>query len=395
MQNHICIYNTYMTTTNQCTQSFIDSMTNRRYALAYTAPPPRIDSLAQSPYAPNILNPTTKRPYTQFDLNMRRKAEILKYSSNTQSTQTNNLTKKQQWAQIANGNYQRFSPTLYQSNTNPATGAITYTLKCDVSGGIIYTPTTSSDVPGPIINLYDDPNVLLYMYQTNQDAYAIIPNTVPPPFQYKDMGISIVDSPVYKNYFDPVLFSNMIVTDGIKQSFTKFTVTVPVGIRFTGRVAETDDFVKYTFTYPTNTALNVYYGSTNIPNNSIPYDTVTNPNTSYQLNGVFLNGQSSNTIEFRVLDTSQPFVFDAYIGSVQFTSIQPLATQPLMVYSFAFSLINLSNSVFLVDGVSTDTIAYDLMVNPPDPTTNPYYAENSVDLTPNPTYYPMSVLPLL
>ena len=386
-----------MTTANQCTQSFIDSMTNRRYALVHTAPPPRIDSLAQSPYSPNILNPTTKRPYTQFDLNMRRKAEILKYSSNTQSTQTNNLTKKQQWAQIANGNYQRFSPTLYQPTTNPATGATTYQLKCDASGGIIYTPTTSSDVPGPIINLYDDPNVLLYMYQTNQDAYAIIPNKIPAPFQFKDMGITIVDSPAYNNYFDPTLFSNLIVTTGITQSFTSFTVTVPIGIRFMGSVAEYEDTVKYSFTYPTNTALNVYYGTSNVPNKTIPYNTVSNPNTSYQLNGVFLDGgQSTNTIEFQVLDTSQPFIFDAYIGSVQFANIPAFATQPLMAYSFAFSLINLSNSVFLttVGGASTDTIAYDLMVNPPDPITNPYYAVNCVDKTPFPTYYPMSVQPL-
>jgi len=327
---------------------------------------------------------------------MRRKAEILKYSSNVQSTQTNNLTKKQKWAQIANGNYQRFSPTLYSATTNPATGATTYQLKCDASGGIIYTPSTSSDVPGPKINLYEDPNVILYMYQSNQDAYAIIPNKVPYPYQIKDLGSTLVDSPIYTNYFNPTIFGNIIITAGVIDAQSSFNITVPIGIRFMGQVAETTDVVQYSFTYPTNTALNVYYGPSNLPNPTIPYDSVTNPNSSYQLDGVFISGQTSNTITFQVADTTQPFVFDAYIGSVQFTNIRPLATQPLMTYSFAFSLINLSNSVSIVTPMHSpsDVITYDLYVNPPDPNTSPYYSNNGVDITPMPTYYPMEIVPL-
>jgi hypothetical protein len=327
---------------------------------------------------------------------MRRKAEILKYSSNTQSTQTNNLTKKQQWAQIAKGNYQRFSPTLYSATTSPITGATTYQLKCDVSGGIIKTPSTASDVPGPTINLYDDPNVLLYMYQSNQDAYAIIPNKIPDPYQIKDLGATMVPSPTYINYFNPTIFGNIIITTGVIDPQSSFNITVPIGLRFMGQVAQTSNTVQYSFTYPTNTALNVFYGSSNLPNPTIPYDSIVNPNSSYQLNGVFLSGQSSKTITFQVADPTKPFVLDVYIGSIQFKNIRSLATQPLMTYSFAFSLVNLSNTLSITTPghSSSDVITYALFVNPPDPITTPYYSKNCVGITSMPTYYPMVIQPL-
>ena len=381
--------------TNPCTQNFIDSMVNRRYSLVHKTPPPRIDSLALSPYSPNIINPTTKKPYTQFDLNMRRKAEILKYSSNRQSTQTNNFTKKQQWAQIATGNYQKFSPTLYTPITNTATGATSYTLVCDVSG--VRTPSYACDVPGPLIYLYDDPNVLLYMYQTNQDAYAIIPNSIPNPFQIQDLGISITPLLTGLNYFKPTNFSSVIVTQGIVNPLTRFTITIPIGIRFIGTVAEFQNNVSYSFVSPTNVALNIYYGESNQPNSNIPYNSATNPNSSYQLNGIFVSGQSSGTIAFNVVDTNQSFIFDTYIGSVQFANIPSLSTQPLTTYFFACSIVNLSNNVILTTSgaLPTDTISYQLMINPPDPSKYAYFKQNTAIISaPIASYYPMTILPL-
>ena len=41
--------------------------------------------------------------YTKAQLDMRRKAEILKYAPIQQTNQTNNVTKKQKWAQLVNG----------------------------------------------------------------------------------------------------------------------------------------------------------------------------------------------------------------------------------------------------------------------------------------------------
>lgn len=92
--------------------------------------------------------------YTQSELDMRRKAEILKYSSSSSSSQTNNLTRKEKWAKISNAKY----------NGN--------TLFCPDD---LYLPTLSSscDVPGPITILRNVSSVPLYNYATKTNSFAV------------------------------------------------------------------------------------------------------------------------------------------------------------------------------------------------------------------------------
>jgi hypothetical protein len=89
--------------------------------------------LQESPY---------QKGFTQLQLNMRRKAEILKYNSTKSSSQTNAPTRKQIFSQIIKGNY---NPCPIDTITKPM-------------------PTTASNIPGPSMYLYEDPNVLLYNY---------------------------------------------------------------------------------------------------------------------------------------------------------------------------------------------------------------------------------------
>lgn len=98
------------------------AITQLRKLRSSTTPTLRIDSLASSPY------PT----YTQAELDMRRKAEILQYNSNYQSTKQNGLTKKEKYTQIVRG--------TYQSTVTNTTTICPYTM--------IITPSTSSGVPG-------------------------------------------------------------------------------------------------------------------------------------------------------------------------------------------------------------------------------------------------------
>jgi hypothetical protein len=91
--------------------------------------------------------------YTQFQLNMRRKAEILKYSSNTSSSQTNNLTRKEKWARLANSKNNKI---VYCPN--------------DLS---LPTLSSSCDVPGPITVLYNDNSIPLYNFASKTAAYAV------------------------------------------------------------------------------------------------------------------------------------------------------------------------------------------------------------------------------
>ena len=368
-------------------QGFLDMLSNRRYAFTYNVPPPRIDSLANSPYQQT--NTSTGTLYTQFDLNMRRKSEILKYSSNLQSTQTNNFTKSQKWAQIVNGNYQKYSPTLYSQGTNPTTGAQISILTCNEPGGIIKTPSYACDVPGPLTYIYEDQNVNLYMYRKNVDAYALIPNPNLSQFLIQNLYVSFVIPNSLINYTPPAKFSKVIVMNGVLNSLTIFTVSVPVAIRIQGRVTSSDS---YTATYSFQTpALNVYYSDTNQPNTSMPYNANSNPNSSYSVSGNYITGGPSNTITFTVPDPTQPYIFDMYIGTVQFSSLLPLQTQPQFVYTFAMSYIKILKGVVWSD--SQTNTSYQVIVNPPYPSSSTYYKNNVSFVTiPTVTYAPMSIL---
>jgi hypothetical protein len=124
---------------------------NQKQQLLFNKPLPRYTPI--SPYP----------QYKQFDLNMRRKAEILKYSSNSSSTQTNNLTRKEKWAKISNAKYG--GNVLFCPND-------------------IFLPTLSSscNVPGPITVLYNNPNIPLYNFASNIASYAINNATTNPNF---------------------------------------------------------------------------------------------------------------------------------------------------------------------------------------------------------------------
>jgi hypothetical protein len=80
---------------------------------------------------------------TQQQLNMRRKAEILKYNSTKSSTQTNGITKNQIFSKIVSTNYR---PCSVDANNKPM-------------------PSSASNIPGPVMYLFEDPNVNLYNYK--------------------------------------------------------------------------------------------------------------------------------------------------------------------------------------------------------------------------------------
>jgi hypothetical protein len=94
------------------------------------------------------LQPSPYPTFTEYQLNMRRKVEILKYIPTNMSTQTNTETKTQYWSKIAQSNVRRKICTI---NDN------------------ISVPTSSSNVPGPVIDLYYDPTVPLYNYAVKVD----------------------------------------------------------------------------------------------------------------------------------------------------------------------------------------------------------------------------------
>lgn len=109
--------------------------------MMFNVPPPRLSLI--SPYGGK---------YTKYDLDMRRKAEVLKYQ--TQSSKSNSkLTKKQKFAQIVN------SANAYTPEQNSACTSDNNT--------IIKKYSSSSNVPGKAVILYLDPSVPLYNFSNS------------------------------------------------------------------------------------------------------------------------------------------------------------------------------------------------------------------------------------
>lgn len=127
-----------MSTTNKidCSNILIQEDQSRRLALF---------NIPQTRYTPTSPYPA----HTKQQLDMRRKAEILKYKSNMVS-KTNNLTKKQTYASLA------------QSGSNPYNNFLAQLTSSCPANDTKPTISTASDVPGPPMMLYMDPSVPVY-----------------------------------------------------------------------------------------------------------------------------------------------------------------------------------------------------------------------------------------
>lgn len=133
--------------------AYLNAIDQIRKGKLFNRPPVRYEILfnpATNPYLSG---------YSKPQLDMRRKAEILKYEPNKRS-QTNKLTRAQQWKQIVTGEYSR--RTYSQSYLNQNTLENGQVNACPM----VYTSTHASDVPGPNIYLYEDETVPLYNYTT-------------------------------------------------------------------------------------------------------------------------------------------------------------------------------------------------------------------------------------
>lgn len=134
------------------TNSKIYYCQQRNLRMYFTTPTNRIE--IQSPY-PN---------YSQYELDMRRKAEILKYNnSNTTSQINNKMTKKQQYSSVTR-NIKNVA-----SNECPN----------------ISTPSSSSDIPGPLTYLTLNNNIPLYNFKSHlsrnyEEVDRELSNLLPP-----------------------------------------------------------------------------------------------------------------------------------------------------------------------------------------------------------------------
>lgn len=109
----------------------------------------RLNNIPPVRYEP--INPYLNSNLTKFQLDMRRKTEILKYKKS--SSQGSQLTKKQLQSQLFKGIF------------NPAKTVCPADYKIPVL-------STAAGIPGPPIYLVEDRNVPLYNFVKNTNAYA-------------------------------------------------------------------------------------------------------------------------------------------------------------------------------------------------------------------------------
>jgi hypothetical protein len=209
---------------------------------------------------------------------MRRKAEILKYNSNRMSTQTNNLTKAQKFAQAVNGYSQQ--STLSQAFI--AANTLDNIVNTCPPGTIVKTPSSASDVPGGLL-LYDDPTIPLYnlVNETTTASYGIInqlQNPYQSGFQYSNQTNVIYNGESPASLFTIYMFNTPSNT-------YNFSFTAPILIQFFGEVNSTTlppVGSKNTFQIALNSlAVNVNYSLSPMKlNSTISYkinNTATNP----------------------------------------------------------------------------------------------------------------------
>ena len=198
-----------------------NSCIQRKLRMLYNIPQPRIVPI--SPY---------ESGYSKSALDMRRKAEILKYAGPQSTIKLNKLTKAERFSQIVRG----FSP-LQKSVRNNNSDQDNF---CDSSMNQVLT--TSSDVPGPPVYLYLDKSIPLYQYippatifNESSETNTNIPFIFHPVSPTNDGIVSFI-----ANNTDTVVYTSIGVLEilNIETSMTTFTLTIPYSTTTTTSITD-------------------------------------------------------------------------------------------------------------------------------------------------------------
>jgi len=174
----------------------------RQLFFTYISALPKVRTETVSPYP----------SFTQEQLNMRRKVEILKYANQTSSL-GGKYTKNQKWAMINKKKTSRYQNLI----------------SCPKR--IQPTPTSSCDVPGPVIYLLEDDSVPLYKYATVQNyQLPIIPDAAS---EYKVDWTSNQDNNIQSSSTIPFTVST-IATVSINDNTTLFQFQSPISLSIIG-----------------------------------------------------------------------------------------------------------------------------------------------------------------
>jgi len=261
----------------------------RKQQQLYNIPLPRYTPI--SPYP----------QFTEFQLNMRRKAEILKYSSNLSSSQTNNLTKNQKFSKIVGGKYRGNSVFCPNDLSLP-------------------TLSSSCDVPGPITVLYNDSNVPLYNFATNNVAYAVDNTT-----NYKNFYTTIYDNVFIPNESETTI-ATLYIQNNKNVASHPFTIQTPITFFISGSNIQRGEPYDLQFLLSSVSVLTYYSGQETL--------VFGNPPNYYYTN-------IKNPINLKLIppnNTTNRFSYSTFVyeGILNITNLN-LNTQPGYIYDIKLS----------------------------------------------------------
>jgi hypothetical protein len=253
----------------------------------------------RSPVRFELTSPYTTSNYTQKQLDMRRKVEILQYKSNNQNTKQNGITKKQLFSKIIN------NPSVASTINSKWINNV-----CDLNN--ISVPTSSSDVPGPIEYLYLDPNVPLYNYNIRRNYNLYLQEDT---VEWN----AIINTDITNNNTSII---SLYVRDSITSVYSTYEINIPIFIKLSGKNNVNSD---YNLDFTRN-QVNIQITSVilTIKFNNTIIQTITQKNF-----------QSNISFKTHQLDPDN-FSATFFIGN--FTTSVLLYTQPNIIYDFYISL---------------------------------------------------------
>ena len=273
---------------------------NRRNGLIFNTP-----GIRYTPVNPYALG------FTQQQLDMRRKAEILQYNK----TSNGKITKKQSWVNLVKGSTQRKQYSSYYIK-QLQDGSLDPDEICP-NDKFIPTSSKNSDVPGPAIMLFYDPDVPLYNYNTMQIAYG----TQNTDEQLLSKWLVNYESNITDNNTQQLFILN--IRPAIDEPVYNYSFTTSVGLYISGNTNQVDGI--FTMSIPlSNLSVTVTYGGKNV---SLP-----NPATiTYSPNFV-------QSISGEITSSPATFAGKVYMGELTFSNIL-LNTAPNTTYDFYIDYI--------------------------------------------------------
>lgn len=322
------------------TENVIFNICSQRRKRQLFNAPVRIE-LENPPYIPYQGN------YTIEQINMRRKAEILQYAPNKQSSQTNSATKTQKYSLIVNAPPRMNNNKFVSGNPCP-------------SDNLIPVPTSSSDVPGPIRYLIYDKDVTLYNYvnpiltRAYSESSKIDENTKKFEYNFSD-NISISEVQPNVTPEDTVLTMYF----NIPSTSVDIDLVIPIGISFNGEA------IKDIFDSDLNKELSISILDMNI----ILY---------YNNDTIITRSLGNIELKFKVTDYGKVNIFK-YITTITETLPFAVTTKSVydikITYSKTISMYTLSSpNVKLIANMSNQSniISNNIIITRISPSPNTY-----------------------